>query len=77
MCVTCFFILATINFVVEQQRIVSSIKSGVVVVVEEVVVNALFRICISADRQVHLAKDVPTEEAGPTPPKTFRSVMWS
>lgn len=55
----------------------SSIKSGVVVVVEEVVVNALFRICISADRQVHLAKDVPTEEAGPTPPKTFRSVMWS
>ena len=54
----------------------SSIKSGVVVVVEEVVVNALFRICISADRQVHLAKDVPTED-GPTPPKTFRSVMWS
>ena len=30
----------------------------------------------SADRQVHLAKDVPTED-GPTPPKTFRSVMWS
>ena len=39
--------------------------------------NALLGVCIAADRQVHLAKDVPTEEVVLLDghPKTFRSVI--
>ena len=40
--------------------------------------NALLGVCIAADRQVHLAKDVPTEEVVlplDGHPKTFRSVI--